>query len=104
MGSIKYEYGYTPTVTKDDKVASPPKSDSNNKPPKQVGGSHYEMTIQPITYITQNNLSYSVGNVVKYVSRYRQKNGKEDLLKARWYIDYIIETEYNANLSEEEEM
>lgn len=34
-----------------------------------------------------------VGNVIKYVWRYRQKNGIEDLRKARWYLDKLISTE-----------
>lgn len=59
---------------------------------KQVGGDHYKhMVIQPITYIMQNNLGYCEGNVVKYISRWRAKNGIEDLFKARHYIDILIE-------------
>lgn len=61
----------------------------------QVGGDHYRiMAIQPIEFIEANNLGYCVGNVIKYVCRYRRKNGKEDLLKARHYIDLLIEQEY----------
>lgn len=59
---------------------------------KQVGGDHYKhMVIQPITYIMDNNLGYCEGNVVKYISRWRAKNGIEDLFKARHYIDILIE-------------
>lgn len=57
----------------------------------QIGGSHYQMTIQPIEYIMKNNLGYCEGNVVKYISRYKNKNGMEDLLKARQYLDFLIE-------------
>lgn len=61
----------------------------------QIGGDHYcFMAIQPIEFIEANNLGYCVGNVIKYVCRYRRKNGKEDLLKARHYIDLLIEQEY----------
>ena len=63
---------------------------------EQVGGDHYQMKIQPITFIMQNNLSYCVGNIVKYICRYQKKNGKEDLLKARQYIDFILENEYGS--------
>ena len=35
---------------------------------------------------------YCIGNVIKYVLRYRHKNGVEDLKKARWYLDRIIRT------------
>lgn len=58
----------------------------------QEGGTHYkEMKIQPIEYILANNLGYCEGNVIKYVSRYKSKNGVEDLKKARHYLDILIE-------------
>jgi hypothetical protein len=61
----------------------------------QVGGSHYkDCQIQPIEYITANNLSFCAGNVVKYVTRHRFKHGRQDLLKARHYIDLMLELEY----------
>ena len=57
----------------------------------QVGGDHYsKMTIQPIEFINANGLSYMQGNVIKYVCRYRDKNGIEDLEKAKHYIDMMI--------------
>ncbi|WP_342416257.1 DUF3310 domain-containing protein [Paenibacillus sp. FSL R10-2782] len=34
---------------------------------------------------------YCVGNVIKYCSRYKHKGGKEDLQKARWYLDRMIQ-------------
>jgi hypothetical protein len=50
----------------------------------QIGGDHYKrMTIQPLTYIEANNIPFTEGNVIKYVSRWRFKNGIEDLKKAR---------------------
>jgi hypothetical protein len=62
---------------------------------KQIGGSHYkDMKIQPIEYIHGNNLSYIEGCVVKYISRHRLKNGKQDLEKAKHFIDLLIELEY----------
>lgn len=58
---------------------------------------HYaQQGIEPIEYIEANNLNFSEGNIVKYVTRHRKKNGKEDLLKARWYINRLIETEYGS--------
>lgn len=64
----------------------------------EVGGNHYrKMKIQPIEFITANNLGFCVGNIIKYVVRYPYKNGKEDLLKARHYIDLLIESEYPDN-------
>lgn len=60
----------------------------------QIGGSHYKsMTIQPVEFIHVNNLSYLQGNVIKYVTRYREKNGVEDLKKAIHYIEIMIEYE-----------
>lgn len=67
----------------------------------QVGGSHYkELDIQPIEYILANNLGYAEGNVVKYVTRYSLKNGKEDLEKARHYIDLLLEQRYPNSAAE----
>ena len=54
--------------------------------------SHYtRFRIQPITFIEANHLSYSQGNVVKYVCRFDGKNGVEDLRKAKVYLDYLIQ-------------
>lgn len=62
---------------------------------KQVSGNHYkDCGIQPIEYIHANGLSYFQGNVVKYVTRYKDKAGKADLLKAIHYLELIIELEY----------
>jgi len=61
---------------------------------KQVGGDHYsKLAIQPVEYISANKLTYLQGNVIKYVTRYKDKNGLEDLQKARHYIDMLIELE-----------
>ena len=61
----------------------------------QVGGSHYkDFVIQPAEFIHKNKLSFLVGNVIKYCCRYGAKGGKTDLLKARHYIDLLIELEY----------
>ncbi|MGB4810988.1 MAG: DUF3310 domain-containing protein [Methylophilaceae bacterium] len=58
----------------------------------QVGGSHYkDMAIQPITYILANNIGFAEGSIIKYISRYKAKNGLQDLKKARHFIDILIE-------------
>ena len=58
----------------------------------QVAGSHYKhKTIQPWDYIAANALGYFEGNVIKYVSRWRDKDGVDDLRKARHYLDKLIE-------------
>lgn len=62
---------------------------------KQVGGSHYKnMPIQPIEFITKNELGFCVGNVIKYVCRYKAKNGRADLEKAIHNIELLIGFEY----------
>lgn len=64
----------------------------------QIGGTHYkDLKIQPTDFIYQNNIPFIEGNVIKYVVRHRAKNGKFDLLKARHYIDLLIEKEYGEN-------
>ena len=60
----------------------------------QVAGSHYkDLPIQPVEYIHANAMGYLEGNVVKYVSRWRKKNGIADLEKAKHYIELLIELE-----------
>ena len=62
---------------------------------EQVGGDHYsKLAIQPVEYINANNLTYLQGNVIKYVTRYKDKGSAlQDLQKARHYIDMLIELE-----------
>lgn len=58
----------------------------------QIGGDHYkEKTIQPWDFIAANQLGYFEGNIVKYVSRWQNKGGINDLKKARHYLDKLIE-------------
>jgi len=59
---------------------------------QQVGGAHYAVkAIQPWDYIVANNLGYLEGNIVKYVSRWKDKGGVEDLKKAQHYLQKLIE-------------
>jgi hypothetical protein len=51
---------------------------------------HYDMKIQPIEYIMANGLGFCEGNIVKYVSRYKEKGGIYDLRKAKHYIELLI--------------
>lgn len=61
----------------------------------QVAGGHYaKYAIQPSEFIHRNGIGFLAGNVIKYVVRHRDKNGAEDLRKARHYIDLILEWEY----------
>lgn len=64
----------------------------------QVAGTHYkDKAIQPWDYIVGNNLGYLEGNIVKYVSRWKDKGGVDDLRKARHYLDKLIEVHDGAN-------
>ena len=58
----------------------------------EIGGKHYiKYRYQPIQLITMLDLDFPQGNIVKYVSRYDDKNGKEDLKKAVHYTQYMDE-------------
>lgn len=61
---------------------------------KQINGDHYKsLTSQPVEYIHANNIPFLEGNVIKYVTRWRNKNGIADLEKAKHYIELLIELE-----------
>jgi hypothetical protein len=63
-----------------------------NKNPlsRQVGGDHYKnLKIQPIDYIMANGLGFCEGNIVKYITRYSQKNGVEDIDKVIHYAEIL---------------
>jgi len=61
----------------------------------QAGGNHYKnLAIQPVQYIQANGLDYLQGNVVKYITRHKTKNGAEDIKKAIHYCQLILELEY----------
>ncbi len=79
-------YAY-PLTIKDIIMDETPKANQ-----QQVGGAHYAVkAIQPWDYIIDNNLGYLEGNVVKYVSRWKDKGGIEDLKKAQHYLQKLIE-------------
>jgi hypothetical protein len=61
----------------------------------QVAGDHYRRyAIQPIDYIVKNGVGFLAGNVIKYVTRYKDKGGAEDIRKAIHYLELILEFEY----------
>lgn len=63
---------------------------------KQVGGDHYaSQKIQPIDYIQANDIGFEEGNIVKYITRHKLKNGKEDVEKALHYCELLLRR-YNA--------
>lgn len=63
-------------------------SDPNDR---QVGGNHYATKIQHWDYVVANDLGYFEGQITKYVTRWKKKNGLEDLEKARHFLDKLIE-------------
>ena len=68
----------------------------SNQLKTQIGGDHYRtMKIQPLEYSMANGLNACEHSVVKYVSRHRSKNGREDLEKAIDMLQKLIEFEYS---------
>ena len=62
---------------------------------KQIGVDHYKtFPIMPIEYIYKNKLNFLEGNIVKYISRHRSKNGAEDIKKIIHYAELILQLEY----------
>ena len=69
------------------------KEDQGDLMAKQVGGNHYKRAHQPWEIIEEWELNYWAGNVLKYLLRYKYKNGVEDLEKAKHYLEYLIKHE-----------
>ena len=68
---------------------------------KQVGGNHYkDMAIQPSEFVNKNKMLFAEGNAIKYICRHNNKGGKQDLEKAKHYIDMIIERDYGDHTYE----
>jgi hypothetical protein len=60
----------------------------------QISGNHYKgKPLQVWDFVAANNLGYFEGNIVKYVSRWKDKGGVDDLRKAKHYIEKLIELE-----------
>lgn len=56
-----------------------------------INPNHYKQgSIEVIDYILDQKFNYMEGNVIKYVSRYKKKNGLEDLKKAQWYLQKLM--------------
>jgi hypothetical protein len=66
-----------------------------NPSDKQIGGDHYKSMAIPISlFLHKNGIGFLEGNVIKYVCRHNLKGGKQDLEKAKHYIELLIEWEY----------
>lgn len=60
-----------------------------------INKKHYqEFVIQPTQFIHANKIPFIEGNVIKYVCRHREKNGREDILKAIDYLKTLLKYEY----------
>jgi hypothetical protein len=60
---------------------------------KQIGGNHYlKYKISPVEFIIKNNIGFVEGNILKYILRFKEKGGVQDLLKAKHYIELLIDT------------
>lgn len=57
----------------------------------QVGGTHYKVAYQHWDYVLDNQIPYLEANATKYITRWRKKNGLEDLRKARHYVEKLLE-------------
>jgi hypothetical protein len=67
---------------------------------RQESGNHYkDKGIQPIVYIYANNLGFCEGNVIKYVTRHKEKNGAADIRKAIHYLELLLELQYQDKTS-----
>ena len=80
----------------DDSVGN--RSDASRR---QIGGMHYKKSVEPWdameAWMSYDEWTgYLRGNVIKYMARYKDKNGLEDLLKAHHYLEKLIETEENS--------
>lgn len=61
----------------------------------QIGGRHYKSSkIQPVEFIVANNIPYIEGCAIKYICRHREKNKREDVLKAIHYLQILLDLEY----------
>lgn len=78
-------------------------SKDNSANDKQVDGTHYQTEIQPWDFIEANKLTFLEGNVIKYVCRHRAKNGVRDLMKAKHYLEKLIEVEQSKPLGDSDE-
>jgi len=60
---------------------------------KQVGGNHYKnYKIQPVEFIIKNNIGFVEGNIIKYILRFKEKGGVQDLKKVKHYIELLIDS------------
>lgn len=64
---------------------------------------HYNSEIEPVEFIVVNQLPFCEGNVVKYISRHKLKNGADDVLKAIHYCIYVLDFYYDIHRDDVQE-
>ena len=66
-----------------------------------ISPSYYQKgSVEVTDYITSNEMSFIEGNIIKYVTRYKEKSGIQDLRKARWYLDKLIQTQMDIPMED----
>lgn len=86
--------GFIPCPTCEDSADECGCVELETRPDNQVEHpNHYNKGIECWDYTTSHNMGFLDGNVVKYVTRFKHKNGLQDLLKARQYLDKLIAVE-----------
>jgi hypothetical protein len=60
---------------------------------RQIGGDHYQTDIQHWDYVIANNIPYLEAQIIKYLTRWHDKDGHEDLKKAQHFLQKLFETE-----------
>lgn len=74
----------------------------NNPFNRQESGDHYKkLKIEPVEYIHKNEIGYLEGSAIKYLSRWKNKGGIRDLLKAKHFIELLIFMEENKEVESE---
>ena len=74
----------------------PQSKKKNMKTLEKKGEKHYKKGgVEPVQYILGNNMGYLEGNVIKYVTRHKEKGGASDIKKAIHYLEMILESQYN---------
>lgn len=93
LSGAHYQAGYVACKEREREVST---TLQNPKPTdRQEGGGHYKkLAIQPIEYIQKNELGYLEGNVIKYVTRHKDKGKAEDIRKAIHYLELILKYQY----------
>ena len=62
-----------------------------------INPTYYRKGIETTDYIVSHSMDYLEGNIIKYVTRYKDKGGLEDLKKAEWYLTRLIKIQENNN-------